>query len=278
MTRSGTPIAAAALAVALVVGSAPTRVIAQQKTSPETASSAYARMKRPMAQGFSVVLVVGDLQGSGGEEDVPPAARRALADMKDFLPYKSYKLVDAAWIMGTTHAVSRLRGPEDREYELEINVSDGRLARTVTGGVTTAASESRIGVSFSLRETGGERGATPSAGSRPDDQSLQALAAQLEVLRNQLRDARAHGSASHPEVVRLEHEIAALQAKTQETQRGTEQRRSMTMARAGGRAVINTSFSMDLGETVVVGTSRLSGNSKALIALLTAVPEKSSRR
>ena len=30
---------------------------------------------------------------------------------------------------------------------------------------------------------------------------------------------------------------------------------------------------MDIGETVVVGTSRLSGNSKALIALLTAVPQ-----
>jgi hypothetical protein len=35
---------------------------------------------------------------------------------------------------------------------------------------------------------------------------------------------------------------------------------------------------MDVGETVVVGTSRLSGNSKALIALLTAVPQKSARR
>jgi hypothetical protein len=35
---------------------------------------------------------------------------------------------------------------------------------------------------------------------------------------------------------------------------------------------------MDVGETVVVGTSRLSGNSKALIALLAAVPQKSARR
>jgi hypothetical protein len=38
--------------------------------------------------------------------------------------------------------------------------------------------------------------------------------------------------------------------------------------------VIDTSFSMDVGETVVVGTSRLRGGSRALIALLTAVPPK----
>ena len=37
------------------------------------------------------------------------------------------------------------------------------------------------------------------------------------------------------------------------------------------RAVVATSFSMDPGETVVVGTSRLNGD-KALILLLTAVP------
>jgi hypothetical protein len=42
--------------------------------------------------------------------------------------------------------------------------------------------------------------------------------------------------------------------------------------------VIDTSFTMDLGETVVVGTSRLKAGTRALIALLTAVPAKSSAR
>jgi len=42
---------------------------------------------------------------------------------------------------------------------------------------------------------------------------------------------------------------------------------------ARGRSVIDTSFSMDIGETVVVGTSRVRGGDKALIALLTAVPK-----
>jgi hypothetical protein len=39
------------------------------------------------------------------------------------------------------------------------------------------------------------------------------------------------------------------------------------------RAVIDTTFEMDIGETVVVGTSRVRGGDKALIALLTAVPK-----
>ena len=105
------------------------RTADQRRRRSSSSSPAMRGRNRPAAQGFSVVLVVGDLQGPAGEEDVPPAARRALADMKDFLPYKSYKLVDAAWIMGSTHASSRLRGPDDREYEIEISVSDGRMSR-----------------------------------------------------------------------------------------------------------------------------------------------------
>ena len=37
------------------------------------------------------------------------------------------------------------------------------------------------------------------------------------------------------------------------------------------RKLIDTSFNMDIGETVVVGTSRLGGGDRAIIALLTAV-------
>ncbi len=45
-----------------------------------------------------------------------------------------------------------------------------------------------------------------------------------------------------------------------------------------GRSVIDTNFSMEIGETVVVGTSRIRGGDKALIALLTAVPKGTSGR
>ena len=72
-------------------------------------------------QGYSVVLVLGDVQNaSAGDNNVPPAARKALGDMKDFLPYKSYRLLDAQWILGSQRTVSRLRGANDQEYELTL--------------------------------------------------------------------------------------------------------------------------------------------------------------
>jgi hypothetical protein len=42
-------------------------------------------------RGFSVVLVLGDTQGATGAESASPptAVRKALTDVKDFLPYKA---------------------------------------------------------------------------------------------------------------------------------------------------------------------------------------------
>jgi hypothetical protein len=54
--------------------------------------------------------------------------------------------------------------------------------------------------------------------------------------------------------------------------RTEENMKRYRVSAAGGRprTLIDTNFAMDIGETVVVGTSRLQGD-KALIALLTAV-------
>ena len=49
--------------------------------------------------------------------------------------------------------------------------------------------------------------------------------------------------------------------------------RDLSRTRIRASAIIDTSFTMDVGETVVVGTSRVRGGDKALIALLTAVPK-----
>ncbi|HKY33918.1 MAG TPA: hypothetical protein VJV23_15415 [Candidatus Polarisedimenticolia bacterium] len=40
------------------------------------------------------------------------------------------------------------------------------------------------------------------------------------------------------------------------------------------REVISTSFSLDEGETIVVGTSRLNGSGKAVVLVLTALPQR----
>src|SRR6266508_2121860 len=78
-------------------------------------------------QGFSVVLVLGDLQGGATPDNIPPGARAALGDLKDFLPYKSYRVLDTAWILGSTtqlfRAKSRLRGADDQIYEVHLTSS-----------------------------------------------------------------------------------------------------------------------------------------------------------
>ena len=140
---------------------------------------------RANVSGFSAVLVVGEMKAArqGVPDDIPSAARKALADMQAFLPFKSYQLLDVAWLLAnqaTSGSALRLRGPNGQPYQLDIAVApSGQL--DVTVGLT---------------------------------------------------------------------EINAAPER---------------------RQVLNTKFQMKVGESVVVGTSRLSGDT-ALILLLTAVP------
>jgi hypothetical protein len=160
------------------------------------------REEKSASHGFSVILALGDLQGGTPARDLPPAASKALADMSQFLPYKSYELIDARWILGSPRSTSVIRGPENREYELELR--------------TATRSDSEVQIDFNLRD--------PRRG--------------LPVVTN-----RGFRSGNTNATVRI--------------------------VKHPGR-LIDTTFNMDVGETVVVGTSRLQGD-KALIVLLTAV-------
>ena len=120
-----------------------------------------------MPQGFSVVLVLGDIQSAASSDDVPLAARKALTDMKDFLPFKSYRLLDAAWVMccgpmaggerrpGSQNTpapmlsqqlTQMLRGPEEQEYELKLSSrmenSQVMVRFTLLGSVTASETSS----------------------------------------------------------------------------------------------------------------------------------------
>jgi hypothetical protein len=252
-----------------------------------------------LPQGFSVVLVLGDIQSVTTPDDVPPAARKALNDMKEFLPFKSYKLLDAAWLMccgqdprpsnlsrnhpamlsGRSSVTQMLRGPEEREYELEL---------------TTARTEgSRVFVKFTLSGSGGSAEiagaeATPAATVRNINRRIADLKDTRTMLDKQLQDMRkkvevgvAPGTdipKTELEIRRLDREIEELNTRLAEAQAGrsTTPRASVDYARR--TTIIDTGFSMDVGETVVVGTSRLKGGSKALIALLTAVPPRPAER
>jgi hypothetical protein len=306
--------------------------------------SAVPKPGAPTVQGFSVVLLLGDLQGGTTADNVPPAARKALVDMKDFLPYKSYRLLDTAWTLASNSGVRstmRLRGLDNQEFELNL------------GGVSAPASgaPARLSLSFALSE-GASDGVSPAylevtSRNRSSEQAARQALAELEArlanfdreneraekqleglpdadrrdamgrrqearlaLTRQLALARERLKASqteqalvagrgpqevearkvqtadlearrkvleanlqslsgrynpaHPQVVQLQAELDRLSAQLSSSRDGG---RPWGL----GRRIIDTTFSMDVGETVVVGTSRLGGGDKAIIALLTAV-------
>jgi hypothetical protein len=211
-------------------------------------------------QGFSVVLVLGDFQGGATADNVPPASRKALADMKDFLPYKSYRLLDSGWILGSSQVSQRLRGPEDQEYELHLSAY-----------APTAEDPRKLHITFTLREADTPRPNAPAVVGETAARAtrMTKLLDDRRTLERDLQALQAKYSEKHPNVIADERKMDQLRRQILEL----ENQGRAEVRRPTGE-IINTGFSMDVGETVVVGTSRLRGGDKALIALLTAVPRK----
>jgi hypothetical protein len=234
--------------------------------TPPAVSSADA------VKGFSIVLVEGSLQ-PGSSLDLPAPARAAIEDIKDFLPFKSFRLLDASWMVGATDVRSRLAGG-DRNYDAAVTV-------------TRQAGGKDLAIRFTLRDVTGTQ-----ALSAPEPEehatvrrladiatlkaALQAEYANLEALRQKY-------AADHPSVRTAEESIArsrdrlAILERVQADslrQSADNLRRLATgvTSRVSAATLIDTSFSMRIGETVVVGTSRVNGE-RALIALMTAVPK-----
>ena len=217
--------------------------------------TAVERSRSIAPQGFSVVLVLGEMQGTPAADNVPPAARKALADMKDFLPYKSYRLLDTQWTLccGQSMINTRLRGPDEQDYDLELDPKESSTA-------------GKWNVRFTLRDPVANLG----RGESPSPDRTAALSAQRAELEQKIRALRERYSDTHPEVQQLKTQLAALERQLSVVRTEETMKRYRPAGTAGRRAMIDTSFTMDIGETVVVGTSRLKGD-KALIALLTAV-------
>jgi hypothetical protein len=299
MLANGQPVAAQQSApkpAQVVVPSAPRSGQNSAATpAPPVAAQAGRGARAALPQGFSVVLVLGDIQGSATADDVPPAARKALVDMREFLPFKNYKLLDAAWLMCcgqdarasaqgrnlTTASSSRnvvsqmLRGPDDQEYELNLS--------------TARADGAQVYVRFTLmgsHQTYADTAADTAAAQRTTNRRIADLKDRRSLLEKQIQEAQKRADVGvapaseipklELEVRRIEREIEDLTARSAESVAG----RATTRGPASGprNTVIDTSFTMDVGETVVVGTSRLKGGSRALIALLTAVPPRAARK
>ena len=237
--------------------------------------------------GFSVVLVVGGMQGASASDNVPEAARKALADMTDFLPYKRYQLLDAAWILccspDTSQVSGRVRGPDGRNYLYTLD--------------PTNVVESKLNLRFTMREVQDSATASVNVEKLSDTARLEYLRQQAEAAREldeaelQVRTIRPRveiGNAPPSELEAATLRARRAQQRVQDLQRigGGGQARGTATAGGGARGgsstrgvreLMDSSFSIALGETVVIGTSRLNGD-QALIAILTAAAKPGAGR
>ena len=125
-------------------------------------------------------------------------------------------------------------------------------------------SRGRVSVTFQMQEASALTVVT----ARDADEAAARRAAEME-LQTRLGRLQAEAAAmkqrlgeKHANVVAVSAEIENLKMRLAEFESGDARPRSLF----GSRGVIDTTFSMDIGETVVVGTSRMRGGDKALIA------------
>ena len=162
-------------------------------------TSTLVRAQEPKrVQGFSVLLLLGETQGAAQPENISVPARKALADIKDFLPYKSFRVLDTLWLAGS-----------------DFGNNSGRLR-----GIEDAADRERQNYDFELRTFP----RVPAAKPGTADAALSR--AQFTLI--------ARSTNGFP------------------------------------TNMLDSSFNISAGETVVVGTSRVQGD-RALVVLLTAV-------
>ncbi len=190
-------------------------------------------------RGFSVVLLLGETQGAPSGDALPPAPalRKALNDVKDFLPYKSYRVLDTQWLRGGS---TRMKGLDDQEYDVDLIVD------TIPAGLP-CTKDCVLNVLFHLQEVGAAQNSSEEFGR--------------SIPIAEMEKQRAHLVALLPSA-----QGAMLQ---EQKERIAQLDRQLRLAKA--RKLIDSRFQMAPGETVVVGTSKMGGGDKGLVVLLTSV-------
>ncbi len=256
-------VSAAFLVLATVSGAA-----AQSQTGRPPSEREPTRQ----VQGFNIVLVLGETQPSTlveATQDLPAGAQKALNDMREFLPYKHYRVLDAQWTSCCAGVNSVLAG---QLRGIAAGPSGGQfLDRQYGFQLTVNSSSQGLSVRFALADkvTSTRRETTDM--DRQRDANLQReradLRDQLLTLEAQLAEAKKKVDAGVMPAV----DLRPMQDKLNSMKRQYEAvMRSTDGQHDGPRGgIIDSSFIMQPGETVVVGTSRLGGD-KAIIALVTA--------
>ena len=289
------PLALAALVVAQQpAGSRPPSIAVQPPSqTPSVLSPGHLKPvgprdnPMPQLQGFNIVLLVGESQSSGASiEDVPPAARKALADMKEFLPFKHYRVLDSQWTSccaesGRNTIAGRVQGVMASMSSAQGSPEMRLLPRTYNFILQASPSVSRLSVYFSLqpddKARSGQNANLSAAREQELERRLSELRRELDTLEDEIpRRTNAQAKGNTPEIASLQAQRRHVQQRIADTTNQLAASRAHPDTdRGNARSLIDSNFTMDVGETVVVGTSRLGGD-KALIAIVTAARKGSS--
>ena len=77
---------------------------------------------------FHVTLLVASrgAKANGGESRLPESVRAALDDVRGFLPYDSYEVLDTAMIRSDGHSRVKLRGLEGSHYTAQMTFEEAK--------------------------------------------------------------------------------------------------------------------------------------------------------
>jgi hypothetical protein len=108
----------------------------QPRVGVEGTDRVHARIARKLAESeavsrpartFQLVLLEASRKGTGGGEVDPAlseAARAALRDVADYLPFSSFRVLDTALLSTTWRAQTSLSGPDGLQYSAELAFRD----------------------------------------------------------------------------------------------------------------------------------------------------------
>jgi hypothetical protein len=77
----------------------------------------------PSLMKFTITLLLGDTE-AGPSGTLSPAAAKAIADLKDFLPYKRFHVLDTLPIIGLRSPTVKLRAPTGDQYDFTMNATE----------------------------------------------------------------------------------------------------------------------------------------------------------
>jgi hypothetical protein len=96
-------------------------VVADSPTHERIAHALSTADAVPRTQVFQAVLLAASNRPGTAAPDLSPGAQKALADVRGFLPYKSYEPLDATLLRTTRDVEGRLLGRDGRQYSIWLH-------------------------------------------------------------------------------------------------------------------------------------------------------------